>query len=185
MKKFAALLILLILPTCMAIDISVNAPPKVKKGDLFTVEVYANNVSSCGGLECNIYLSDNLVVDDVITYDVGADYNLTMTMNKNRSAAIQYAFLTNPKNEDFKVGEFKIKAIKSGNATITIKAVASDSEGNAIKIPQKTVNLKITSNSTQKTEKNDSFLFNPITIIFAVLLVGLVAYIIKKVVGNE
>ncbi|XRP96553.1 hypothetical protein ACO3UB_06280 [Methanocaldococcus sp. 16A] len=178
MKKFAALLIFLILPTCMAIDVSVKAPSEVKKGDLFVVEVYANNVSNCGGLECNIYLSNNLVVDNVISYDVGADYNLTI--NKNRSAAIQYVFLTNPKNEDFKVGEFKIKALECGNATITIKAKASDSEGNAIKIPQKTVNLKIISNSTQKVEKNESFSFNPIMVIFAVLLIGLIAYIIKK-----
>ncbi|AIJ05240.1 hypothetical protein JH146_0390 [Methanocaldococcus bathoardescens] len=183
MKKFGALLILLMLPTYMAMDISVNAPYEVKKGDLFVVEVYVNNVSNCGGLECNIYLSDNLRVEDVIAYDVGADYNLTI--NKNRSAAIQYVFLTNPKNNDFKVGEFKIKALECGNATITIKAKASDSEGNAIKIPQKTVKLKITSDSIQKVEKNESFSFNPIIVIFAVLLVGLVAYIIKKVIDNE
>ncbi|ADG14056.1 hypothetical protein Metin_1406 [Methanocaldococcus infernus ME] len=183
MKKFAALLILLILPTCIAMDISVNAPSEVKKGDLFTVDIYANNVSNCGGLECNIYLSDNLIVENVIPYDVGADYNLTI--NKNKSAVIQYAFLTHPKNNDFKVGEFKIRALKSGNATIAIKVIASDSEGNAIKIPRKVINLKIISNNSQevnntKIKKNKIFLFNPIIFVSIIILIGIIIYIIKK-----
>ncbi|CAB3288516.1 conserved exported protein of unknown function [Methanocaldococcus lauensis] len=177
MKKFL-LFIFFILPVCVAIDISTNMPSEVKEGEIFNLEVYAKNVSNCGGLECDIYLSDNLLVTNVTSYNVGADLNLTI--KKNRSAAIQYAFLNNPKNGDFKVGEFKIKALKCGNATITIKAIASDSEGNAIKIPQKTVNLKITSGESQKVEKRESYSFNPVIVIFAVLLVGLIAYIIIK-----
>ncbi len=178
MKKKLILLLVLMFQICFAVDISVNAPSKVQQGEIFTLEVYAKNVSNCGGFECDLYVSNNLKILNVTSYNVGADYNLTI--NKNSFAAIQYAFLTNPKNEDFKVGEFKIKALKSGNATIVVKAVASDSEGNAIKIPEKVINLKVESNQVNEEKKETGFSFNIVVVIFAIILVGILIYMIRK-----
>ncbi|XRO77408.1 hypothetical protein ACO3VM_02445 [Methanocaldococcus sp. 10A] len=183
MRKYMALLIFFMLPTCMALDISIKAPLEIKKGDTFTVEIYAKNVSNCGGLQCNIYVSDNLVIEKVINYNVGADLNLTK--NNNNSALIQYAFLNKPKNGDFKVGDVIIKALKPGNAWIEIKAVGSDSEGYAIKIPYNTLKLKVLnmSNTSQNLEENSTFSFNStllVILIIIVVLVGVIAYIVKK-----
>ncbi len=183
MRKYMALLIFFILPTCMALDISVKAPSEVKKGEVFTVEIYAKNVSNCGGLQCNIYVSDNLMIEKVINYNVGADLNLTK--NNNNSALIQYAFLNKPKNGDFKVGDVIIKALKPGNAWIEIKAVGSNSEGNAIKIPLKTLELKVLniSNTSKNLEENSTFSFNSTLLailIIIIVLIGVIAYIVKK-----
>ncbi|XRO75125.1 hypothetical protein ACO3TA_07020 [Methanocaldococcus sp. 28A] len=183
MRKYIALLIFFILPSCMALDILVKAPSEVKKGEIFTVEIYAKNVSNCGGLQCNIYVSDNLVIEKVINYNIGADLNLTK--NNNNSAFIEYAFLNNPKNGDFIVGDVIIKAIKPGKAWIDVKAVGSNSEGYAIKIPLKTleVNVLNISNTSQNLEKNNTFSFNSTLLailIIIIVLIGAIAYIVKK-----
>ncbi|AXI25385.1 cellulosome anchoring protein cohesin region [Methanofervidicoccus sp. A16] len=148
------------------IYLKVDMPKKIEIGKNFTIDVDVNLNRNISGFECKIdtpiYGAEciqfiNATGNEKIKEKAGRFYLLDL---KNNSVFIRFVLLDKPLNSDFHLITVKGRALKKGNLTIRFSAVASDENGNAIKISPVTYHLEIVGNSqdsSKKTEDNNVF----------------------------
>ena len=139
--------------------LNVDMPKKIEVGKNFTIDVYVNLSRNISGFECSIdtpiYGAEyaqfiNATGNEEIKEKAGEFYILNL---ENNSVFIRFALFDQSLNSDFHLITVKGKALKKGNLTIRFTAVASDENGNAIKVSPVTHNLEIVGNNKDNNEK--------------------------------
>ena len=165
MKKiiFFIALSVLSIPMVLADDIQLNVdmPNKVNKGDNFTIDINVN-LKNCeiAGFECAMKLPiedvDNIKIGRVIENEqIKKDAGKLYEIRKGDSAVlIKFTTFENPLNSDFHLMTINAVALKEGNVSITFKSRASDENGNSIPV-EKTVNLEIIDNNKTETSNRN------------------------------
>jgi len=178
MKKLLLYILLLSTGTVLALeDISLNVviPEKVSVGENFTIDVYVKLKRNISGFECSIdtpiYGSEYIRFIDVtenleLKERAGNFYMLNL---ENDSVFISFALLDKPLGSDFHLFTVKGEALKEGNLTVRVTVVASDEEGNAIRLPPLTYKLEIVGGNQDKKEKEENIFSWIIEIISSLL----------------
>jgi len=145
------------------ISLKVDMPKKVVVGEDFTINVDVDLNRSIAGFECTIDLPIygteyihfiNATGNEKIKEKAGEFYRIEL---ENDSVFIAFAILFDkPLNTDFHLITVKGKALKEGKVPIRFRAVASDENGTAIRLPTLYYNLTVVGKDKDNNEKTGS-----------------------------
>ncbi|WP_421077527.1 cellulosome anchoring protein cohesin region [Methanothermococcus sp. Ax23] len=170
MKKtvFFITIFLLSIPIVLADDVNLNVdmPNKVSKGDNFTINIDVNlKNKDILGFECTVKIPIEKVDDIKITgiagneelkKEAGKFYEIK---KKDSSVSIRFTTFGKPLNSDFHLMTINATALKEGNVTFTFKSIASDENGHRIPVDKKTTDLIIVDNN-KTVESDENFLLS-------------------------
>jgi hypothetical protein len=168
MKKAFLLVIMsiLILPVNFASNtgLEIEMPEEITAGEVFNIEVNVkNNVEVCG-FECELKIpleeQDNFEIINVtenseISEKAGQFYEIKTTKS---GVLNRFTVFDEPVNEDFHAFTVQLKALNSGDNTLTFVSECADTDGNAIPVDTVEKELTVIVNPELENNNNNSLL---------------------------
>ncbi|MBA2840963.1 hypothetical protein HNP87_001495 [Methanococcus maripaludis] len=155
---------ILLLPANFASDggLEIEMPEEITAGDLFTIEVNVkNNVEVCG-FECELKIpleeQDNFEIVNVTgNNEIGEKAGQFYEIKTTKSGVLnRFTVFDEPVAEDFHAFTVQLKALNSGDNTITFVSECADMDGNAIPVDTVEKELTVLVNPELELKNNDS-----------------------------